>query len=277
MKSQCLQRLFSLNGKRIVLTGAAGFFGAHFTEALLAYGAEHLYLLDRDAGRLRSLVMQNDNHRVSAVTIDQYDRATTTRLFKRLAHRGVDVLVNCSFDFSRATGFRSKVGKVATARYKHLLRSFDAALYWPFHATQVLGVAARKSGRPLTVVNIGSMYSHVVPSPDLYEGVDYFNPPGYSMAKTGLVGMTKYLAAWLAPEVRVNMLCPGAIPNNERKSQNSEQNKDKKFTDRLTSRTVLKRLGHPRDLVGPLVFLASDASAYMTGQSVIVDGGWTIT
>ena len=126
------------------------------------------------------------------------------------------------------------------------------------------------------IINICSMYGVVVPSPHLYRNTRKFNPPGYSMAKAGLFQFTKYTASFFGPEVRANAISPGSFPNTEMTGPNAVGADDKNFLDRLAERTLLGRPGHARELVGPLIFLASDASSYVTGANIVVDGGWTV-
>ena len=274
---------FSLCGKVAVLTGAAGFFGRYFATALLEAGVEMVYLLDKNLdGLIELFKVLSDEKRprplnFQTIQVDQSNEQTTSRVFEQILAAGsVDVLVNNSFQFGPLTGFNDPTGRVEMASKGQVMASFESGAWWPFRATQLVASAMKNKGSG-SVVNIASMYGLVAPNPDLYEGRDYFNPIGYSLAKAALIAQTRYLAAWLGPEVRVNALAPGAIPNNESRSENSEQNKDEEFVQRLVARTLLKRVGHPLDLVGPLIFLCSDASRYMTGQTVVVDGGWTTT
>ena len=124
------------------------------------------------------------------------------------------------------------------------------------------------------IINIGTMYTKQVPSPKLYEGTPQFNPWGYSAFKGALLQFTRYSAAWLGPEVRVNMLSPGVFPNTQPDTVNPATGP---VLERLLPKIVLNRFGKAEDLVGALIFLASDASAYITGQEIGVDGGITIT
>lgn len=267
------KQMFDLTGKTIVLTGAAGFFGTRFARALLEFGAKRLICVDVSGERLQalkySLGKKIDN--VLYLSTDLYDHKSCKGFWHEIAEIGIDVLINNAFDFSARTGFGGG-GRIEDATYEQMRSSFESGIYWPFQATQIIGLRNKGVKRYLSVINLGSMYSIVVPDPAIYEGVDYYNPPGYSMAKTGLIALSRYCAAWLAPYVRVNMLCPGAIPDPDR-----SQNQDSKFTETLIKRTLLKRTGTPDDLVGTIIFLSSDASSYMTGQMICVDGGWTVT
>ena len=121
------------------------------------------------------------------------------------------------------------------------------------------------------------MYSIVSPDPRLYEGTDFFNPPTYSVNKAGLIALTRYTASFFGEYgIRCNAISPGPFSNTEEETDNSVD-RDDPFIERLKDKTVLNRIGHPNDLIGLLIYLASDASSYMTGQNLIIDGGWTIT
>lgn len=273
-------KMFSLVGKRVVLTGAAGFFGRYFASALLEAGANKVHLLDCDHSGLSELSRILTQKGLTDGVIDcvnQNDEVHVEKIFGKISAEGpVDVLINNSFCFGLTTGFGDSSGRVQTATQNQVMSSFESGCWWSLRASQLVAPGMKEKGAG-NIINIASMYGLVAPNPDLYAGRDYFNPVGYSMSKAATIAQTRYLAAWLGPEIRVNALAPGAIPNNERRSENSEQNKDEEFVRRLVDRTLLKRVGHPTDLVGPLVFLASDASHYMTGQVVVVDGGWTTT
>jgi NAD(P)-dependent dehydrogenase (short-subunit alcohol dehydrogenase family) len=121
-----------------------------------------------------------------------------------------------------------------------------------------------------TVINISSMYGVVSPDPALYSDTPFGNPVNYGAGKAALLQLTRYAAVHLAPKgIRVNAISPGPFPS-------PEVQKNALFTQRLADRVPLKRVGHPDELKGVVVFLASDASSYITGQNLMVDGGWTI-
>ena len=275
MRDQASSLRFSLAGSRVLLTGATGFFGRYFAKALAGAGAS-LILVDRNRDQLDALAAEVDPSTVTAA-VDLYDRIAAQIALQNIARcYSPDILVNNAWDFSQKTGFNDPSGRLEVATYDQFEASFQAGVWWAVQATQIVGSDMKRLGRG-SIINICSMYATVAPSPTLYEGTEKFNPPGYSMAKAGLLQFTRYSASFLGPEVRVNAISPGAIPNTESSSPNAlDMNKEAEFMQRLVDRTLLKRVGHPRDLTGPLVFLASDASSYMTGHNLIVDGGWTV-
>jgi len=265
--------LFSLKGKTAVLTGAGGFFGRYFTRALLEQGAK--VILIGLSPKTQKFFSQEFENRYQSFFVDLYNREAAKECYEKIldANR-VDILVNNAFDFSAKTGFNTEAGKLENATFEQLQASFESGIYWAIQTMQVFGYAMKKQGGG-SIINICSMYGIVAPSPDLYEGTDKFNPPGYSMAKAGLLQFTRYSASFLSPEVRVNAISPGAIPNTESQSHNAIT-KDNPVLERLSKKILLKRMGRPKDLVGALVFLASDASSYITGQNIIIDGGLTV-
>jgi gluconate 5-dehydrogenase len=129
---------------------------------------------------------------------------------------------------------------------------------------------AVRRGTPASVIMLGSMYGLVASYPQVYESIGPANPVAYQTLKGGILQMTRHLAVyWAADGVRVNAISPGPFPSDAVQSNSSE------FSRRLTERVPLKRLGRPHELKGAAVFLASDASSYVTGQNLIIDGGWT--
>ena len=117
-----------------------------------------------------------------------------------------------------------------------------------------------------SIINISSIYGVAGQKLSLYEGMDYLTPAAYAVSKGGLVQLTRYLATVLAPIIRVNCISPGGI----------ERDQNKAFLERYKKMTPLGRMGREEDLKGVTHFLASDLSAYITGQNIIVDGGWSL-
>jgi NAD(P)-dependent dehydrogenase (short-subunit alcohol dehydrogenase family) len=144
------------------------------------------------------------------------------------------------------------------------LRVLDVNTRGTFVASQVFGAAMQRSGGG-SIVNIGSLYASISPDPSFYSHIPGFvKPAAYGASKGGVVQLTKWLARHLAP-VRVNTLSPGGVRGGQ----------DDEFLAKYSARVPLGRMAEPDDLVGPLLFLASDASRYVTGHELRVDGGFT--
>jgi len=278
VKHQAAQ-LFSLEGKTAVLTGATGYLGRTMARALLANGARVLALGRSD--RLRELERQwrdeFGSDRAAAFQIDMYDLPALAEMLDSIvaSEKSVDILINNAHELGAATGFNVAGGSLENASIEHWQRNLTGGVYWPEMTIQKIGAAMKSRGRG-SIINISTMYAVVAPSPALYEGTNFINPPGYSAAKAALLALTRYTASfWGRHGVRCNAILPGPFSNTEDTGQNSVKQNDF-FLDRLKARTCLGRIGHPDELVGPLLFLASDASSYVTGHALMVEGGWTI-
>jgi NAD(P)-dependent dehydrogenase (short-subunit alcohol dehydrogenase family) len=271
--------LFSLEGRTVVVTGAAGFLGRTLCGTLLENGAR-VVALGRSERLEQEAARWSDAHgedRVRAVTVDMFDRNALEQTADMLAtEEQPGILVNNAHEMGPGTGFNTEDGTLENADWDQWLRNFSGGVWWPALLAQKLGPGMRERGGG-SIVNIASMYALVAPNPLLYEGMPYANPPGYSAAKAGMVALTRYIASfWGRWGVRANAIVPGPFSNTEDEGPNAVPDDDP-FLDRLRARTALGRVGAPRELAGALLFLASDASTYVTGHALVVDGGWTIT
>ncbi len=278
-KDLSLHSLFSLEGKTAVLTGASGFLGRTFALALLANGARVVALgrSERLQAEAKSWANEFGADKISVKQIDMYDTAALNDLCDAIAadEKTIDVLINNAHELGASTGFNVPEGSLEQASFEHWMKNLQGGVYWAVQTTQRLGVRMKESQRG-SIVNIATMYATVAPRPQLYEGTSSLNPPGYSASKAALAAFTRYTASfWGTSGVRANCISPGPFSNTEDEGGQNAVAEDSPFVTKLKGYTVLNRIGRPIELCGALLFLASDASTYVTGQNLIVDGGWT--
>ena len=188
----------------------------------------------------------------------------------------MDILINNAHELGPSTGFNTPEGSLEKAGPDQWLRHLTAGVCWAATTVQKVGEGMKTRGRG-SIINISTMYALVAPSPRLYEGTNFLNPPGYSASKAALLAFTRYVASFWGPfGVRANAILPGPFSNTQDQSANSVP-PETAFLERLRERTCLHRIGKPEELAGAILFLASDASSYVTGQALVVDGGWTVT
>ena len=277
-KDNHIQTLFSLEDKTAIVTGAGGYLGRAFSECLVDAGAK--VILFGRGNKIKELSnainMKYGDERTDCKLVNFYDEDEYRRCLEdSINNKSIDVLVNNAYEFSKKTGFNDPSGKIENISKQQWMRSFDSGVYWHALATQVVGEKMKKQ-QSGSIINISSMYAVVSPDPNLYKGYDIFNPPSYGAAKAALLALTRYTASFYGEyNIRCNAIVAGAFPNVGGNSYNSPH--DENFVNNLIDKTALKRTGSPDDLKGVLVLLASDASSYITGQAIVVDGGWTIT
>lgn len=250
---------FSLADKTVLITGAAGLYGRHFARAMAEAGA-HVVVTSRDVDRAEAAAadLRSAGHGATGLALDLADARDVDRFGRALATEvgSVDVLVNNAVHRAGSSLERTEVAdwEATSAVNSRGLFQLTQAVAAP--------MAERGSG---SVINIGSIYGLVAPDFSLYAGTDMTMPAFYAYDKAGMVGFTRYLAAWLGPRgVRANCLCPGGLDSGQ----------DARFRAAYEERVPLGRLAGPDDVTGALVFLASDAAAYVTGVTLPVDGGW---
>jgi NAD(P)-dependent dehydrogenase (short-subunit alcohol dehydrogenase family) len=249
-----------LEGQVALVTGVRGNLGPVWAAALAGAGAT-VVALDLSSDPIA------DDAVAAIECADVTDGAAVRAACERLAAQfGVPhVLVNnAGMDSPPRPGSGAEVADVPLDDFCRVL---EVNLAGAFAVTQVVGSVMVREGRG-SIVNIGSLYASVAPEPAFYDHFEqpFLKPPAYGASKAGLINLTRYLArAWGPHGVRVNALSPGGVLGGQ----------DDEFKRKFKARVPLRRLAEPADLAGPLLFLASDASRYVTGQELRVDGGFT--
>ncbi len=263
--------LFSLKNKVAIVTGAAGLLGKEHCKALSEAGAN---VVVTDLNEEKCMEFANTLPTESlGIYVDVTNRDTIKflrdKVLERFGH--IDILVNNAaindmFENPKVALEQSKFENYPLELWQ---KSVNVNLTGVFLCSQIIGkvMAQQKSG---SIINIASTYGITAPDQSLYKSKygeqKFYKPPAYSATKGAIIMFTKYLAAyWGKDGVRVNTLTPGGIENSQ----------DEFFIEQYSKRTMLNRMAKPSDYKGALVFLASDASSYMTGANLIVDGGWT--
>lgn len=268
--------LFRLDGRVAVVTGGAGLYGLVIATALAEAGAtvviasRNLAKCEEQAARLR-----DGGYRALAMPLDLTNDDSVVALKDRIvAECGhVDILFNNAAGRAAGTAEEQMKQKFAATRFAmdEMTRSqWEAAMAVNasglFVCSQVFAEQMKAQGGGGSIVNISSIYGMVGPTFPIYEGTQMTVPPDYAFAKGGIINFTRYLATWYAPYgIRVNCISPGGYYAGQPET----------FVRNYERRVPLGRMAHWNDLKGAAVFLASDASQYVTGQNLAVDGGWT--
>jgi gluconate 5-dehydrogenase len=246
----------------VLITGATGHLGAAMAAALAEAGAT-VVVSSRSLDAAETAVAQLPRvgeAKHSAVAIDHTDEASVRDGFDAAARKAgrVDVLVN--------NGHEALGADWSTVTAEQFNRHMTNATGYFLLARHLRDHAVARGGGG-SVVMIGSMYGLVGSYPDAYDGVAPASPVAYHALKGGIVQMTRHLAVyWARDGVRVNCLSPGPFPAAKAPAE---------MVARLTEKSPMKRIGRPEELKGAVVFLASDAASYLTGQNLVIDGGWT--
>ena len=263
MSERSIHQLFDLTGKVVVITGAAGWLGSAMSRALAEAGTT-LVVTSREAARAEEFAatLPGSGHIGLPLSQEETDQIPgfVAEVVARLGR--VDVLVN--------NAYGTTAPSIDSASAEDFDRAYHAGVTAYFLLAREVVHHLRGRGASGSIVNIASMYGVVASYPDAYSGLPVNSPPNYHGLKGGLIHLTRHLAVyWAADRVRVNAISPGPFPSPRVRGSMPE------FVERLNQKVPMGRMGEPEELKGLVVLLASDAGSYITGQNILVDGGWT--
>lgn len=256
---------FNLQGKVVLITGGYGYLGKAITESMAFHGAD-VFVLGRNREKFDQSFSGTDESFKSNIQfelLDVSDTASIAEAYKRINQQKgrIDVLVNNAF-YTRG----QSPEEMEDQDWEF---GIDGTLNSVFRCIREI-IPYFKAAGSGKIINVSSMYGMVAPQFEVYDkNPEFLNPPHYGAAKAGILQMTRYYASYLGHHnINVNAVTPGAFPSESVKKHTS-------FVEELQKKTCLGRVGLPEDLAGAFVFLASGASDYITGQNIVVDGGWT--
>ena len=257
----------NIKDKTIIITGGAGLLGSAFSKACAEYGA-NVVIVDIDERKANKLIAQIKKETGYNNTIFQKCDITDTNDIQKLINRAlntfekIDALVNNAYPRNKNYG-----GKFEDVSYEDFCENVNMHLGGYFLMTKEISKVMMKQNYG-NIVNMASIYGFSAPRFEIYEGTDVTMPVEYAAIKGAIINLTRYLASYLGKyNIRVNAISPGGVFNNQPES----------FVKKYSEKVVLgKRMANTDDIVGVLIFLLSDASKYMTGQNIMVDGGFTL-
>ena len=254
---------FHLRGKTAVVAGGGGLIGRSLGKGLGDHGATVVVAdVDETVGNeVADFIGENASFRQTDIT----DETDVDALVETVTgdFGSLDIFVNTAYPRNENYGQSYEEMTIQDWR-----ENLDLNLNSYFAAAHRASLAMKEQETGGSIVNLGSIYGVQAPDFTLYEGTDITSPVEYAAIKGGVLNLTRYMASYLGDDgVRVNAVSPGGVVDQQSAT----------FVEQYEARTPLGRMAEPEDIVGAVVFLASDASSYVTGQNLVVDGGWTIS
>jgi len=260
------KKLFDMTEKTVIITGAAGLLGQQYAMGLSQLGA-NIVLADMDYSKCKQISKQlNEEFNTNSfpIKVDISNKKSVKNLTNKTMKKysKIDVLINNA-------AYQGN-DKIRTTKFVDLPMSIwnkaiSVNLTGMFLCCQEIGKVMEKQKNGV-IINISSTYGIVSPDQRIYGNSGQNAGIFYSVTKSGVLNLTRYLASyWSNKGIRVNTLSPGGV----------EKGQDSKFVKNYSEKTMLGRMAKKDDYVGAIIFLASDASSYMTGSNLVIDGGWT--
>ncbi|WP_291603253.1 SDR family oxidoreductase [Bradyrhizobium sp.] len=266
-KERSLREMMSLDGRVALITGGAGHIGRAIASGLAELDASVAIVdIAASAGEEVATMLGESWPVKTAMFACDFEQPEAVKDLPRRVREKfgrIDIIVNCAafVGTSGLEGWAVPFEQQSPATWR---RALEVNLTAPFILIQAAAEDLAQSGRG-SVINISSIYGLAGPDWRLYEGTGLGNPAAYAASKGGLIQMTRWLATTMAPRVRVNAVAPGGV----------FRATPEPFLSRYVARTPLARMAREDDMKGAVAYLASDLSAYVTGQCIAVDGGWT--
>ncbi len=263
-----VEKLFSLSGKVAIVTGAAGQLGGEYVKTLFNAGAS-VAAFDIKLNKPKSILSKISSDRLITVEVDITNRRSIEKGLKIAISQfgNPDILVNNAAIDAPPDKDEHETGLFETYPESSWNMMMEVNLKGVFLCCQIIGGHMARSGGG-SIINISSIYGILSPDQRIYEYKikPFLKPIAYSVTKSGVLNLTRYLATyWAKKNVRVNTLTPGGVFNNQ----------DEIFLKNYTDKVPIGRMARQDEYNGAILFLASDASSYMTGANLIIDGGWS--
>ncbi|BHH82682.1 SDR family oxidoreductase [Desulforhopalus sp. 52FAK] len=263
-----LSDLINLKGRRALITGANGGIGQQMAMTIAELGGD-LLLVDRPGTNYNALLESLQT--IGKVTpvfkdcdLEDVDARKSMIVDILLQDDPLNILIN-NAAFVGTSGLGGWVTDLENQSIETWRRALEVNLTAAFDLSKGLASKLRECGNG-TIINVASIYGMLGPDYSLYSGTEMGNPAAYAASKGGLLQLTRWLSTTLAPEIRVNAISPGGVFRNQ----------PEEFVNRYEAKTPLGRMAREGDFKGTTAYLASDLSAYVTGQNLAVDGGWSV-
>lgn len=255
--------MIDFSKKNVVITGAGGKIGYKLSSYFYEQNA-NLILIEKNSDKI--IFLKNKFKKSNIYNCDLEKLSSIKNALKKIKKNFsiIDTIIHTAslVGTSNLTGWNTKFSNQNISNFN---KNFKINVCSIFFIVQQLEKNLNKSKNP-SIINIGSIYGQKTPDWSIYKNTNINNPAGYSTTKAALLYLTKWLAKTVSPKIRFNMISPGGI----------EGNQSKIFKNKYIEKVPLKRMTAVEDLIGPTIFLSSEMSKYITGQNIIVDGGFTL-
>jgi len=271
MDNLMFKEKFELKGKTAVVTGGIGILGKHFCRGLAEFGA-NIAVIDLDEKLVRDFAKElSSQFSIKAIGI-QCDITNPMHVQSMVDHvveefGEVHILLNNAA--SKSANLDAFFAPFEDYQLDEWRKVMSVNIDGMFLVAQAVGKQMLKQGKGGSIIQTSSIYGIMAPDQRIYEGSQYMGrnintPAVYSASKAAVIGLTKYLAAyWGKERIRVNAIVPGG----------NQSGQNQHFIERYSTRVPMGRMGNPDEMVGAVIYLASDASSYITGQELVIDGG----